>query len=105
MVSPPADCECHESDVEILGLEPHEADPVRIILAAQLRLRRCRLGQVAGSRGTAMEVRRIIAARDTLLRRTVGTLTRLSVGSITSGRTIAPGGAAVATAVRDFGRP
>jgi hypothetical protein len=104
MVSPPTVGECHESDVEILGLEPHEADPVRIILAAQLRLRRCRLGQVAGSRCTAMEVRRVIAARDALLRRTVGTLTRLSVRSITGGETIAPGGAAVATAVRDFGR-
>ena len=104
MVSPPAPCDRISTASAILGLDPGEADPVRIILAAQLRLRRCRRGQVAGSRGTAAEVRRIIAARDMLLRQAVGSLTRLGTGSITSGRTLLPTGAAVATAVQSFGR-
>ena len=104
MVSPPAPCDRIGTDSAILGLDPGEADPVRIILAAQLRLRRCRRGQVAGSRCTAAEVRQIIAARDTLLRQAVGSLTRLKTGSIMSGRTLLPAGAAVATAVHGFGR-
>lgn len=73
-----ATCDHRGSDAEILGLEPHESDPVRIILAAQLRLRRFRHGQTAGLPCTGAEVRRIIAARDALLRQAVGSLTRLS---------------------------
>lgn len=73
------------SDAEILGLEPDEVDPVRIILAAQLRLRHCRHGQAAGSRSTGTEVRRIVAARDSLLRWAVGSLTNRSTGSLAGG--------------------
>lgn len=73
-----ATCDQRGSDAEILGLEPHESDPVRIILAAQLRLRSCRSGKTASIACTGTEVRRIIAARDALLRRAVGSLTRLS---------------------------
>jgi hypothetical protein len=62
-------------EAAVLGLEPGEADPVRIILAAQLRLRRCRRGNAATNAGPpGDEVRRIIAARDSLLRQAVGTL-------------------------------
>ena len=104
MLSPQAPCDRLGSDAEILGLEPDEADPVRIILAAQLRLRHCRRGQVAGSRCTATEVRQIIAARDALLKQAVGSLTRLGTGSITSGRMLTPAGAAAATTVRELGR-
>lgn len=71
------------SDAEILGLEPDEVDPVRIILAAQLRLRHCRHGQAAGSRSTGTEVRRIIAARDSLLRWAVGSLASRSTRGLT----------------------
>lgn len=104
MVSPPAPCDRIGTDSAILGLEPGEVDPVRIILAAQLRLRRCRRGQVAGSRCTAAEVRQIIAARDALLRHAVGSLTRLGTGGLTSGRTLVPSSLAVASAVRELGR-
>lgn len=62
-------------ETEILGLAPGEADPVRIILAAQLRLRRCRTGhddrEADGSPG---DIRQIVAARDRLLQRAVGAL-------------------------------
>lgn len=62
-------------EAEILGLEPDETDPVRIILAAQLRLRRCRRDQPCGDCPLPpAEVRRIVAARDALLKRAVGTL-------------------------------
>jgi hypothetical protein len=68
-------------DSEVLGLDPGETAPVRIILAAQLRLRRCRGVQSAGgipegSDQTAHEVRRIVAARDALLARAVGVIAR-----------------------------
>lgn len=61
-----------ESD--ILGLEPEESDPVAVILAAQLRLRRHRRQSTARQPvreggETYAEVRRIVSARDTLLRR------------------------------------
>lgn len=56
---------------DVLGLEPEETDPVTIILAAQLRLRRHRRHTAAAEDGpaTSEEVRRIVSARDTLLRR------------------------------------
>jgi len=60
------------SAAEVLGLDPHEADPVMIILAAQLRLRRFRLFQATGDRQTGLAVRQISAARDTLLTRAMG---------------------------------
>lgn len=106
MVSPPATCHRHDADAdaETLGLEPDEADPVRIILAAQLRLRSCRRGQVAGSRCTPTEVRRIIAARDALLRRAVGSMTRFGTTCITSGRMPATAGPPAATAAGNAGR-
>lgn len=67
--------EGHDADAEILGLEPHQADPVTVILAARERLRRCRQDQADGSPCTPGEIRRIIAARDALLSRAVGFLT------------------------------
>jgi hypothetical protein len=68
-------------EAAVLGLEPDEADPVRIILAAQLRLRRCRRGDSATDEGPAGdEVRRIIAAREALLRQAVGTLASRGLG-------------------------
>jgi hypothetical protein len=69
------------SEADVLGLDPHDNDPVRIILAAQLQLRRCRHGESVGRACTATEVRRIIAARDALLRRAVTSLSRLGTGS------------------------
>lgn len=60
-------------EAEILGLEPDDLDPVTIIVAAQLRLRGHRR-QTLASRGAGRssdEVRRIVSARDSLLRRTV----------------------------------
>lgn len=103
MLSSHAASDRHVSDAEILGLEPDEADPVRVILAAQLRLRQCRRGQASNSRSTAAEVRRIIAARDALLQRAVGSLTRLGSGSSMVGRAITAAGSAGATGVRDLG--
>jgi hypothetical protein len=68
-------------EAAVLGLEPDEADPVRIILAAQLRLRRLRRGDSATSDCPAgPEVRRIIAARDALLRQAMGTLASRGLG-------------------------
>jgi len=61
-----------DSAAEILGLDPHEADPVMIIVAAQLRLRRCRQFQATGNRLTSLEVQQISAARDALLARAIG---------------------------------
>ncbi|MFM8413529.1 MAG: hypothetical protein ACKOCX_02270 [Planctomycetota bacterium] len=62
-------------EAEILGLEPGETDPVRIILAAQLRLRLCRRHHPCGGcRLPPTDVRQIVAARDALLRRAVGVL-------------------------------
>ena len=62
-------------EAEILGLEPGETDPVRIILAAQLRLRLCRRDHPCGERpASPVDVRQIVAARDALLRRAVGVL-------------------------------
>jgi hypothetical protein len=62
----------YSSEAEVLGLEPGETAPVRIILAAQLRLRGFRRG--GGSQCSNGEVQRIIEARDALLQRAVGTL-------------------------------
>ncbi len=57
----------------VLGLEPGEGDPVRIILAAQLRLRRIRRGwRPAASRDQVAEMQRIAAARDRLLWHALG---------------------------------
>lgn len=68
-------------DAEILGLEFGDTDPVRIILAAQLRLRGFRRRFPRGVNGQDPdEVRRIIAARDALLKGAVGTLTRRGLG-------------------------
>jgi hypothetical protein len=78
------------SEADVLGLEPHDNDPVRIILAAQLQLRRCRRGQVVGRPCTTTEVRRIIAARDALLSRAAGGLSRLGTGCLPGGRMTAP---------------
>ena len=77
-------------EADVLGLEPHDNDPVRIILAAQLQLRRYRRGQAVGRPCTATEVRRIIAARDALLSRAVGSLSRLGTGCLPGGRRTAP---------------
>lgn len=74
MSSPSPEIDRDGSEGAVLGLEPHENDPVRIILAAQLQLRRCRHGEAVGRPCTTTEVRRIIAARDALLRRAVGRL-------------------------------
>lgn len=57
----------------VLGLPGGESDPVRIILAAQIRLRRWRrLGESGQSGGTFGHVRRIIRARDALLQESYG---------------------------------
>lgn len=76
MIRPRAVPDWHAADAEILGLEPNEEDPVTVILAAQVRLRRCRQDQADGRPCTSGEIRRIIAARDALLSRAVGFLTR-----------------------------
>lgn len=68
-------------EAAVLGLEPDETDPVRIILAAQLRLRCCRQSDSAAGDSTAgADVRRIIAARDALLQQAVGALARRGLG-------------------------
>jgi hypothetical protein len=68
-------------EAEMLGLDPGETDPVRIILAAQLRLRCCRRFQPAvGQRFRPSDVPRIVAARDALLRRAVGAMIRRGLG-------------------------
>jgi hypothetical protein len=85
------------SEADVLGLEPHDSDPVRIILAAQLQLRRCRRGQVVGRPCTSTEVRRIIAARDALLSRAVARLSRLGSGCLPGGRMNAPAATAPET--------
>jgi hypothetical protein len=55
----------------VLGLRADEADPLRIIVAAQIRLRRWR--RVGSSREAARsEVQKIVAAREALLQRTYG---------------------------------
>jgi hypothetical protein len=55
----------------VLGLRPDEADPLRIIVAAQIRLRRWR--RVGTAREAARsEVQRIVAAREALLQRIYG---------------------------------
>jgi len=67
----------------VLGIDPEDREPVHIILAAQLRLRQYRR-QAGGSRAsqTSREVRRIVAARDTLLRDSVSDLTRRGIGCL-----------------------
>lgn len=57
----------------LLGLPAGNHDPVRIILAAQLRLRRWRRAHVPGGQRVESslaqsEIRRLIAAREALLR-------------------------------------
>lgn len=61
----------HLQEAGILGLEPGDHDPVRIIRAAQLRLRRYRGEISAAGYSPTTEMRLIIAARDPLLRRAV----------------------------------
>ena len=57
----------------ILGLPVGEADPVRIILAAHIRLRRWRrAGESEPSSGTVGHIRRINRARDALLQKSCG---------------------------------
>jgi hypothetical protein len=66
----------------VLGLEPEEADPVRIVQAAQLRLRRYRRGgRPAANRDHVAEMHRIAEARDQLLCQSVGQLTAQIRGS------------------------
>jgi len=60
----------------ILGLDPDDHDPVRIIRAAQLRLRRFRAAPVADGHGSTQHIRLIIAARDALLKRAVVSLSQ-----------------------------
>jgi len=72
------------SDAEILGLEPQEDNPVTVILAAQMRLRRCRRDNARGSRGSAGEIRKIIAARDAMLSRGVRVREPATVGPTAS---------------------
>lgn len=73
-------------EAEILGLEPGEADPVLIILAAQLRLRHCRSCHADRAASYAdREVRRIVAARDALLQRAVGALAGRGLGNSAAG--------------------
>jgi hypothetical protein len=73
-------------EAEILGLEPGEADPVLIILAAQLRLRHCRNCHAARATSvTDGDVRRIVAARDALLQRAVGALASRGLGDSAAG--------------------
>jgi hypothetical protein len=70
---------CREFVSDVLGLEPEEADPIAIIVAAQLRLRHHRRMSLAARlprpskcpRRQSDEVTRIVVARDILLRRTV----------------------------------
>jgi len=97
MRSPSTTIDRDGSEADVLGLAPHDNDPVRIILAAQLQLRRCRRGQAVGRPCTAAEVRRIIRARDALLSRAVGSLSRLATGFTTGGRLITLGEAASET--------
>jgi hypothetical protein len=58
-----------ESDV--LGLEPEESDPVAIILAAQLRLRRHRRQPARTTGEPEVDVRQIYSTRDAMLRRAI----------------------------------
>lgn len=70
-------------EAEILGLEPSDLDPVTIIVAAQLRLRGHRRKTLAalGAGRASDEVRRIVSARDSLLRRTVAQCERNTAAS------------------------
>lgn len=57
----------------VLGLPVGEADPVLIILAAHIRLRRWRrVGECDPSIGTVGHIRRITRARDALLQNSCG---------------------------------
>jgi len=68
---------------DILGLPSGERDPVQIILAAQLRLRNCRRdGRHSLGRRGGGEIRRIVAARDTLLREAINALARRGLRSM-----------------------
>jgi hypothetical protein len=52
----------------LLRVSPHENDPVRIILAAQIQLRRWRRAEPGQSPSNIRErIRKITAARDSLL--------------------------------------
>ena len=73
----------HPRPADILGLPAEEHDPVQIILAAQLRLRNCRMDGTGGrGRASGREVRRIVAARDTLLREAIDALARRGLRSM-----------------------
>ena len=64
-----------EQSAAVLGLAPHETDPVRVILIAHLRLRHCRRRhKLEGGPLPVGEMRRIVRARDALLRQTVSRL-------------------------------
>jgi hypothetical protein len=64
-------------ETELLGLEPGHLTPAQIIWAAQVRLRRFRRGQLGdGIDRAPVDAKQIMAARDTLLRQTVGVITR-----------------------------
>lgn len=68
---------------DILGLPAGECDPVQIILAAQLRLRNCRRdGDSLRGRVGGGEIRRIVDARDTLLREAIAALARRGLRSM-----------------------
>ncbi|MFM1903948.1 MAG: hypothetical protein RLZZ440_1848 [Planctomycetota bacterium] len=71
--SVPARLSWRPSEAYVLGLEPDDLDPVAIIVAAQLRLRSHRRQSVAAqlTAPASDDVRRIVAARDKLLRHTV----------------------------------
>jgi hypothetical protein len=68
-------------ETDVLGLEPDESDPVRIILAAQLRLRSHRRQKPARPLGREanVEVRKIVGARDSLLRRVITDLSSSTI--------------------------
>jgi len=68
--------EAESAGADILGLDPGEVAPVQIILAAQLRLRDCRRRSPSSDgRPPADEARKIVAARDALLRRAIAAIT------------------------------
>jgi hypothetical protein len=88
----------------ILRLTPHESDPVQIISAAYVQLRRWRGGDVnVPTVERQRRVRLIIVAREALLRRAVAgrsstRRSRSTLGRLALGRTASkPGGVSVQT--------
>lgn len=71
----------------VLGLSPEERDPVTIILAAQIRLRRWRrCKEPAGEAALETErVRVIVRARDAMLQAAFSRLTSTGVGPTPAG--------------------